>query len=145
MSNQPVLSLENVEVHFENQRGFLGFGEEDETVRAVDGVTIDIEERDVVSLIDVPTLLRGEQHELGSEARDVAFALYGDRRAAMNTEHITTYDPSRSEPYSTRTLDGSPVADDDDLIASIEEFDIEGGITRYDADEETLRELGYLE
>lgn len=51
MSNQPVLSLENVEVHFENQRGFLGFGEEDETVRAVDGVTIDIEERDVVSLI----------------------------------------------------------------------------------------------
>jgi hypothetical protein len=63
----------------------------------------------------------------------------------MDTKHITTYDPSRSEPYRTRTLDGSPASDEEDLIAAIEEFDIEGGITRYDADEETLRELGYLE
>jgi len=51
MSSQPVLSLENAEVHFENNRGIMGFGGESETVRAVDGVTIDIEERDVVSLI----------------------------------------------------------------------------------------------
>jgi peptide/nickel transport system ATP-binding protein len=51
MSSQPVLSLNGVEVHFENERGMLGFGEEPETVQAVDGVTIDIEERDVVSLI----------------------------------------------------------------------------------------------
>jgi len=51
MSSQPVLALNGVEVHFENERGMLGFGEEPETVRAVDGVTIDIEERDVVSLI----------------------------------------------------------------------------------------------
>ena len=51
MSSQPVLSLDGVEVHFENQRGLMGIGQEPETVRAVDGVTIDIEERDVVSLI----------------------------------------------------------------------------------------------
>ena len=51
MSSQPVLSLNDVEVHFENERGILDFGEEAETVRAVDGVSIDIEERDVVSLI----------------------------------------------------------------------------------------------
>ncbi|GAA0193346.1 hypothetical protein GCM10009000_002850 [Halobacterium noricense] len=106
---------------------------------------VDAELGAVVSLIDVPTLLRDEEHELGKESRDVAFALYGDRRAAMNQQHITTYDPSRSEPYRTRTLEGSPAADDDDLIASIREFNIEGGVTRYDADEETLRELGYME
>jgi peptide/nickel transport system ATP-binding protein len=51
MSGQPVLSLENVEVHFENDGGIPGFGSDPETVRAVDGVSIDIEERDVVSLI----------------------------------------------------------------------------------------------
>jgi peptide/nickel transport system ATP-binding protein len=51
VSSQPILSLNDVEVHFENERGILDFGEEPETVRAVDGVSIDIEERDVVSLI----------------------------------------------------------------------------------------------
>jgi len=106
---------------------------------------VDAELGDVVSLIDVPTLLRGEEHQLGVESRDVAFALYGDRRAAMNREHITTYDPSRSDSYETLTLDGSPAADDEELVEAIEGFDIEEGITRYDADEETLRELGYLE
>ena len=49
-SDEPVLSLENVEVHFENNSGFLDF-DEPETVRAVDGVSVDIDERDVVSLV----------------------------------------------------------------------------------------------
>jgi peptide/nickel transport system ATP-binding protein len=51
VSDQPVLSLEDVEVHFENETGLLDFGADPETVRAVDGVSLDIHERDVVSLI----------------------------------------------------------------------------------------------
>ena len=50
-ANEPVLQLEDVEVHFTNKPGALSFGEEPETVRAVDGVSVDIEERDVVSLV----------------------------------------------------------------------------------------------
>lgn len=51
MSSEPVLSLEDLEVHFENKPGLFDFGEDPETVQAVDGVSLDISERDVVSLI----------------------------------------------------------------------------------------------
>jgi peptide/nickel transport system ATP-binding protein len=51
MGDEPLLSLEDVEVHFENRPGLLDFSDETETVRAVDGVSLDIEERDVVSLV----------------------------------------------------------------------------------------------
>ncbi len=51
-SDEPLISLEDVEVHFETEGGgFLGFGEDPDTVRAVDGVSLDIGERDVVSLV----------------------------------------------------------------------------------------------
>lgn len=98
---------------------------------------------DVVSLIDIPTLLRGEEHEQGKSSRETAFALYGDRRAAMNRSRITTWGPD--EEYQTRTLNGEAADRDRNLERAIEDFDIDGGITRYDADEETLKELGYLE
>lgn len=49
--SEPVLSLSDVEVHFENRPGLLDFGDETETVRAVDGVSFDLEERDVLSLV----------------------------------------------------------------------------------------------
>lgn len=56
MSNErtdsaPLLSLSNVEVHFEDKPSLLDFGGETEVVRAVDGVSLDIQEHDVVSLV----------------------------------------------------------------------------------------------
>lgn len=48
---QAVVSLENVETHFENRRGLLDFFGDPETVRAVDGVSLDIPENDVVAVI----------------------------------------------------------------------------------------------
>jgi len=52
MSDEPpLLSLEDVEVHFENNSSFLDFGGETQVVRAVDGVSLDIEERDVISIV----------------------------------------------------------------------------------------------
>lgn len=52
MSDDPVLSLENVEVHFE-ETGFLDriFKHENDVVKAVDGVSLDIFEEDVVALV----------------------------------------------------------------------------------------------
>jgi peptide/nickel transport system ATP-binding protein len=50
-SDEPVLSLDNLEVHFENRSGLLDFGGETQTVRAVDGVSLDLEEHDVLSLV----------------------------------------------------------------------------------------------
>lgn len=47
----PVISLQDVEVHFENKSGALGLFSEPETVHAVDGVSIDIPENDVVALV----------------------------------------------------------------------------------------------
>jgi len=53
MSNQkePVLSLENVEVHFKDDAGVLGWFEESSVVRAVDGVTLEIPPNQVVALV----------------------------------------------------------------------------------------------
>lgn len=48
---EAVVSLEAVETHFENQRGILDFFGDPETVRAVDGVSLDIPENDVVAVI----------------------------------------------------------------------------------------------
>jgi peptide/nickel transport system ATP-binding protein len=50
-TDEPLIRMENVEVHFENRPGLLDFGGESETVRAVDGVSFDLEERDVISLV----------------------------------------------------------------------------------------------
>lgn len=50
MSREPLVALDDVEVHFEEQQGLLEFGEPD-VVQAVDGVSLDIEENDVVALV----------------------------------------------------------------------------------------------
>ncbi|OVE85442.1 ABC transporter ATP-binding protein [Natronolimnobius baerhuensis] len=50
MTNETLVSLENVEVHFEEEKGLFDFGDPD-VVRAVDGVSLDIEENDVVALV----------------------------------------------------------------------------------------------
>lgn len=52
-SNGPaLLSLDDVEVHFTEEQGLLErFSEEPNTVRAVDGVSLDIEEQDLICLL----------------------------------------------------------------------------------------------
>jgi peptide/nickel transport system ATP-binding protein len=52
VSDDPVLSLEDVEVHFEDT-GFLDriFKHEGDVVKAVDGISLDIFERDVLALV----------------------------------------------------------------------------------------------
>ncbi len=48
----PLLSLDDVEVHFEKEQGlFDRFSGDPDTVRAVDGVSLDIEEQDLVCLL----------------------------------------------------------------------------------------------
>ena len=47
----PVVSMEDVEVHFENDAGLLNPFSDPETVRAVDGVDLDIYENEVVALV----------------------------------------------------------------------------------------------
>ena len=49
-SREPVVSLSNLDVHFEREQGLLDFSDSD-TVRAVDGVSLDIGEGDVVALV----------------------------------------------------------------------------------------------
>ncbi|ELY97735.1 ABC transporter ATP-binding protein [Natrialba aegyptia] len=48
---EPVVSLDNVEVHFEKEQGFLDIFSEPDVVEAVDGVSLDIYEQDVVVLV----------------------------------------------------------------------------------------------
>ncbi|SEQ91533.1 ABC transporter ATP-binding protein [Natrinema salaciae] len=50
MSGAPLVSLEECEVHFEESQGLFDFGDP-EVVRAVDGVSLDIEENDVIALV----------------------------------------------------------------------------------------------
>ncbi len=50
-SEDPVVSLEGTEVHFEDGGGILNIFNEPETVYAVDGVDLDIYENDVVALV----------------------------------------------------------------------------------------------
>jgi len=51
MSEDAVVSLENVDVHFENRRGTLDLFGESETVHAVDDATLEIPENEVVAVI----------------------------------------------------------------------------------------------
>ena len=48
--DEPLISMDGVEVHFEEQTGFMNLGDP-EIVRAVDGVDLDIFEEDVVALV----------------------------------------------------------------------------------------------
>lgn len=47
----PLISLENVEVHFEESEGLFNFFNDPDVVRAVDGISLDIEENDVIALV----------------------------------------------------------------------------------------------
>ena len=49
--DEPLVSLDGVEVHFEKDQGLFEFFEEPDTVRAVDGISLDIEENDVLALV----------------------------------------------------------------------------------------------
>lgn len=90
---------------------------------------------EVVSLIDVPTVLTGAEHGLGTLDRDVAFAAYGDRKAAMNATHIATSD-------GTRRLSDGEQASNPSLERSLDRFDPEY-VVKEEALREDLEDLGY--
>lgn len=90
---------------------------------------------EVVSLIDVPTILSGVEHGRGMFNREIAFASVADRKAAMNQDHIATAD-------RVTTHDGEP-ADDLRLERALDRFDPEH-VFKNDAVREDLEDLGYL-
>jgi len=51
ITDKVIVSLDDVKVHFEEETGMFGFFSEPETVRAVDGVDLEIPENDVVALV----------------------------------------------------------------------------------------------
>ncbi|WP_459194785.1 ABC transporter ATP-binding protein [Halosimplex sp. J119] len=51
MSDDHVVSLENLEVHFETEGSMLPWGDDPDVVKAVDGISLDIPENDVVALV----------------------------------------------------------------------------------------------
>ncbi|PSQ06191.1 sulfatase [Halobacteriales archaeon QS_6_71_20] len=90
----------------------------------------------VVSLLDVPSVLTDSEHKLGKLDRDVAFATYGEKKAAMNENNIAT-------DAGVRTLDGDEPTEDPDLERALDRFDPER-VVKKDALEEDLEDLGYL-
>ncbi|MFC6825158.1 ABC transporter ATP-binding protein [Halopelagius fulvigenes] len=48
---EPLVSLDDVEVHFEKEKGFFDIFSDPETVKAVDGISLDIYEKDAVVLV----------------------------------------------------------------------------------------------
>ncbi|AHG01638.1 peptide ABC transporter ATPase (plasmid) [Halostagnicola larsenii XH-48] len=50
-TSEPVISMEDVEVHFGEEGGFFNFFSDPELVRAVDGISFDIYENDVIVLV----------------------------------------------------------------------------------------------
>nr|WP_245699011.1 oligopeptide/dipeptide ABC transporter ATP-binding protein [Halopelagius longus] len=48
---EPLVSLDDVEVHFEKEKGFFDIFSDPETVKAVDGISLDIYEQDAVVLV----------------------------------------------------------------------------------------------
>lgn len=90
----------------------------------------------VVSLLDVPSVLTDSEHGFGEFDRNVAFATYGDRKAAMNENNIAT-------DIGVRTLNGNKSTEDPGLERAFERFD-PGRIVKEDALEEDLENLGYL-
>lgn len=50
-ASDPVVSLQDIEVHFESEGGLFGLFSEPEIVRAVDGVSLDIHENEVIALV----------------------------------------------------------------------------------------------
>lgn len=50
-NDEPVVSLQDIEVHFKKESGLLGMFSSPESVKAVDGVSLDIAENDVIALV----------------------------------------------------------------------------------------------
>ena len=50
-AGEPVVSLDDLEVHFEKDQSILEFFEEPDVIKAVDGVSLDVYENDVVVLV----------------------------------------------------------------------------------------------
>lgn len=90
---------------------------------------------DLVSLVDVPTLLVEEQWGAGNLDRDTAYASYGGKKAVIDTDHIASED-------GTITHEGTP-ASAPSLERKLNRVDIEG-VVKEDAVEADLEELGYL-
>ncbi|WP_247002228.1 sulfatase-like hydrolase/transferase [Halosolutus gelatinilyticus] len=90
---------------------------------------------DVVSLIDVPTILVGSEHGIGTLDREVAFAAYGEHKAAMNADHLA------SAAGTIRLVDGDP-ASDPALERKLDRFEPEY-VIKEDALQEDLEDLGY--
>lgn len=91
---------------------------------------------DVVSLLDVPTILLGSEHGLGELDRDVAFAAYGEKKAPMNVDNIAT-------ESGVVTLVGEKPVSDPSLERSLDRFEPDR-VIREDGREEDLEALGYL-
>ncbi|WP_254769078.1 sulfatase-like hydrolase/transferase [Salinilacihabitans rarus] len=90
---------------------------------------------EVVSLVDVPTILTGREHGVGTLDREVAFAAYGEKKAAMNDAHLA------SDEGVVRLPDGEP-ASDPALERERARFDPAYVVTE-DALREDLEDLGY--
>lgn len=90
---------------------------------------------EVVSLIDVPTILTGSEFGEGMLDREIAFASVADRKAAMNRDHIATRD-------GVTTHDGKP-SEDPGLERALNRFDPEH-VIKEDAVREDLEDLGYI-
>lgn len=95
-------------------------------------------ESEVVSLVDVPTLLIGEEYNDGTFSRETAFAASNGNYAAMNADHIATAD-------GVQTLAGEP-AEDDALVSALEEFETyaDRPVRKDELPEDDLEALGYL-
>jgi len=91
---------------------------------------------EVVSLIDVPSILTGREHGVGTLERERAFAAYGDRKAAMNEELLATGD-------GTVSLETGEPASDPDLERALERFDPDY-VVKEEALQEDLEDLGYV-
>ncbi|UPM44301.1 ABC transporter ATP-binding protein [Halocatena salina] len=50
-SDTPVVSLDDVEIHFEKESGFFDIFSEPDVVKAVDGISLDVYENDVIVLV----------------------------------------------------------------------------------------------
>ncbi|WP_255595096.1 ABC transporter ATP-binding protein [Haloprofundus salilacus] len=50
-TDDPIVSLEDVEVHFQKEKGFFDFFSDPPVVKAVDGISLDIYEKDAVVLV----------------------------------------------------------------------------------------------
>lgn len=90
---------------------------------------------EVVSLLDVPTILTGSEHGAGTLERERAFAAYGEKKAAMNADHLATSDGT------VRLADGEP-ASDPALEREHKRFEPEY-VVKEDALREDLEDLGY--